>query len=61
MQSVPIKLFTVHAQLCGKQLLYGSTSLYITDIGYYKDGLKGYFTIELTPVGFVIVDFVPEC
>lgn len=57
--TIPIKLFTVHAQLCGRQLICdGGYSLPVADVGYYSDGIIGYFTVEDTIRGLVITNYV---
>ncbi|MBO7451725.1 MAG: hypothetical protein J6U54_15385 [Clostridiales bacterium] len=56
---LPIKSFTVYAQLRGKRLYYGTTFISLVSTGDYKDGIEGFFTIQWDGRGFVIAKYLP--
>ena len=58
--TVPIKLFTLHAQLQGGQLISGNLRLSVTNASNYKDNIRGYFVVQDLCPGFEIAKFISD-
>ena len=57
MKSLPIKVFTLYAQLQGGHLIGQGMDLYCINASLFP-AKKGYYEVELTEQGFVITNFI---
>lgn len=56
--TIPIKLFTLHAQLQGGQLISGNLRLPVLNASHYNDNIEGFFVIQDLQPGFIIVNYI---